>query len=97
MRYATFNESGILVGFYSDEFHCAQDTDEAIDIADRIEFLDYPGQRKWENCGIVPVGLPISPDIGPTITDYRENAIQNLVDRTARKRQFRDDGVTLAS
>ncbi|MCZ7886060.1 hypothetical protein [Agrobacterium salinitolerans] len=30
-----------------------------------------------------------------TITDY-ENAIQNLVDETARERQFRD-GVTLAS
>lgn len=31
----------------------------------------------------------------PTITDY-ENAIQNLVDSTAREKQFRD-GVTLAS
>jgi hypothetical protein len=31
----------------------------------------------------------------PTIIDY-ENAIQNLVDETARERQFRD-GVTLAS
>jgi hypothetical protein len=31
----------------------------------------------------------------PTITDY-ENAIQSLVDTTARERQFRD-GVTLAS
>jgi len=31
----------------------------------------------------------------PTITDY-ENAIQDLVDSTARERQFRD-GVTLAS
>ncbi|CAM3509475.1 hypothetical protein G6L26_007265 [Agrobacterium radiobacter] len=31
----------------------------------------------------------------PTITEY-ENAIQSLVDRTARERQFRD-GVTLAS
>ena len=32
---------------------------------------------------------------GPGITDY-ENAIQNLIDETARERQFRD-GVTLAS
>ncbi|WP_234825324.1 hypothetical protein [Agrobacterium pusense] len=31
----------------------------------------------------------------PSITDY-ENAIQNLVDETAREKQFRD-GVTLAS
>ncbi len=35
------------------------------------------------------------PEAPPTITDY-ENAIQNLVDSTARERQFRD-GVTLAS
>ncbi|QTK79699.1 hypothetical protein AT6N2_C2035 [Agrobacterium tumefaciens] len=34
-------------------------------------------------------------DPEPTITDY-ENAIQNLVDSTAREKQFRD-GVTLAS
>lgn len=36
--------------------------------------------------------IPAAP---PTITDY-ENAIQNLVDETAREKQFRD-GVTLAS
>ncbi|QIB36892.1 hypothetical protein G3A56_01840 [Rhizobium oryzihabitans] len=35
------------------------------------------------------------PPTVPTITDY-ENAIQNLVDETAREKQFRD-GVTLAS
>ncbi|UXS24180.1 hypothetical protein [Agrobacterium tumefaciens] len=34
-------------------------------------------------------------DLLPSIADY-ENAIQNLVDNTARERQFRD-GVTLAS
>lgn len=39
--------------------------------------------------------LEASQDSHLTITDY-ENAIQNLVDRTARERQFRD-GVTLAS
>ncbi|EHJ97701.1 hypothetical protein [Agrobacterium tumefaciens] len=37
----------------------------------------------------------LAPSHIPTITDY-ENAIQNLVDGTARERQFRD-GVTLAS
>lgn len=35
------------------------------------------------------------PPLIPAIIDY-ENAIQNLVDNTARERQFRD-GVTLAS
>jgi hypothetical protein len=39
--------------------------------------------------------LEAAPSAPPTITDY-ENAIQNLVDSTARERQFRD-GVTLAS
>lgn len=39
--------------------------------------------------------LDAMPDPSPTIIDY-ENAIQSLVDRTARERQFRD-GVTLAS
>ena len=39
--------------------------------------------------------LEAAPAAPPTITDY-ENAIQNLVDSTARERQFRD-GVTLAS
>ncbi len=37
----------------------------------------------------------LMPSFAPTITDY-ENAIQNLVDGTAREKQFRD-GVTLAS
>ncbi|KAA3504351.1 hypothetical protein DXM27_03685 [Rhizobium rhizogenes] len=41
-------------------------------------------------------GIQASPaPPAPTISDY-ENAIQNLVDSTARERQFRD-GVTLAS
>jgi hypothetical protein len=39
--------------------------------------------------------LKAIPASTPTITDY-ENAIQNLVDNTAREKQFRD-GVTLAS
>ncbi|CAN7484361.1 hypothetical protein LJR011_003537 [Agrobacterium tumefaciens] len=42
-------------------------------------------------------GIQLTPETqsAPTITDY-ENAIQNLVDNTAREKQFRD-GVTLAS
>lgn len=48
----------------------------------------------WLEEGNVPE--PYTPLPGaPTITDY-ENAIQNLVDSTAREKQFRD-GVTLAS
>lgn len=39
--------------------------------------------------------LETTPPPAPTITDY-ENAIQNLIDGTAREKQFRD-GVTLAS
>lgn len=50
---------------------------------------------EWEAEGntIPPYDEPPPPS--PAITDY-ENAIQNLVDSTARERQFRD-GVTLAS
>jgi hypothetical protein len=43
---------------------------------------------------IEEIQTPPAPPL-PTITDY-ENAIQNLVDSTAREKQFRD-GVTLAS
>lgn len=43
---------------------------------------------------IEEIQTPLPPSV-PTITDY-ENAIQDLVDSTARERQFRD-GVTLAS
>jgi hypothetical protein len=43
---------------------------------------------------IAEIGSPPEPS-PPTITDY-ENAIQNLVDSTARERQFAD-GVSLAS
>lgn len=69
---------------------------------DGVEFVvpDDPnnGDRQaiaqWEALGNV-----IPPYAGessaPTITDY-ENAIQNLVDSTARERQFAD-GVSLAS
>lgn len=44
---------------------------------------------------IPPYADNTEPTPSPTIADY-ENAIQNLVDTTARERQFRD-GVTLAS
>lgn len=37
----------------------------------------------------------LMPSVGSAIADY-ENAVQNLVDSTAREKQFRD-GVTLAS
>ncbi|NTA58415.1 hypothetical protein G6L32_07170 [Agrobacterium tumefaciens] len=43
---------------------------------------------------IEEIQTPLPPPV-PTITDY-ENGIQDLVDSTARERQFRD-GVTLAS
>lgn len=69
---------------------------------DGVEFVvpDDPnnGDRQaiaqWEALGnVIPTYAGESS--APTITDY-ENAIQNLVDSTARERQFRD-GVTLAS
>ncbi len=94
MRYATFDEDGFPTGFYSTEIHGESLPDNAAEITDEqwIEFIENPGQRKWVNGEIVIVDPSTNPT---TITDY-ENAIQNLVDNTARERQFRD-GVTLAS
>jgi hypothetical protein len=51
-------------------------------------------ERPMTDDEIAEIGITLEL-IPPTITDY-ENAIQNLVDGTARERQFRD-GVTLAS
>lgn len=65
---------------------------------------DWPDATDWLRNDVAQVGwiddggtftAPPSLPVVPTITDY-ENAIQNLVDTTARDRQFRD-GVTLAS
>lgn len=54
---------------------------------------------EWEEKGnVIPLYSDSTepvPSPAPTIADY-ENAIQNLVDSTAREKQFRD-GVTLAS
>ena len=49
----------------------------------------------WLGEGNTPLPYTGSNSPSPTIIDY-ENAIQNLVDSTAREKQFRDD-VTLAS
>lgn len=49
----------------------------------------------WLGEGNTPLPYTGSNSPSPTIIDY-ENAIQNLVDSTAREKQFRD-GVTLAS
>lgn len=49
----------------------------------------------WLEAGNTPLPYTGSNSPSPTITDY-ENAIQSLVDETAREKQFRD-GVTLAS
>lgn len=51
--------------------------------------------KEWEDQGNVIPSYSVEVAPPPTITDY-ENAIQNLVDNTARERQFAD-GVSLAS
>jgi len=94
MIFAIFNEQGFPMGFYSHEVHGDNIPEGAVEISESEwnDLLDNPGLRKWVDGEIVvidPISAPAS------ITDY-ENAIQNLVDSTARERQFRD-GVTLAS
>lgn len=62
-------------------------------VPDDMENSDRQRIAEWENEGnVIP---PFAQTLNTTITDY-ENAIQNLVDSTAREKQFRD-GVTLAS
>ena len=94
MKFALFSDNGFPEAFYSREIHGDKIPSEAVEITDGqwLEFIENHGQRKWVNGTVVTTEPSTTP---PTITDY-ENAIQNLVDSTARERQFRD-GVTLAS
>jgi hypothetical protein len=76
------------------------------DVVDTVSFEDHSDDPEWvevssdvfggfirqEDGSFLP---PDQSPLPPIITDY-ENAIQNLVDSTAREKQFRD-GVTLAS
>lgn len=93
MKYAVFLENGFPAGFYDDNLHGENIPAETVEISDAQweEFINNVGHRKWLDGEVVAY----EPSSEPTITDY-ENAIQNLVDSTARERQFRD-GVTLAS
>lgn len=93
-KFAEFDGDGFPTAFYSDEIHGNQMPEDAIQITEAQwrELIEYPGLRKWNNGEVVTFERP-QPTV--TIADY-ENAIQNLVDETARERQFRD-GVTLAS
>ncbi len=91
---AVFDINGFPSGFYSDELHGENIPVEAIEITEEQwqEFINHPRLRKWVDGDVVAAEPPTT---ALTIIDY-ENAIQNLVDSTARERQFRD-GVTLAS
>lgn len=97
MVFAKFDNDGFPVGFYTEEIHGNTIPAGSIEISEAQwkDFLDNAGLRRWENGGIVEIDPPAPPETSPTITDY-ENAIKNLVDETAREKQFRD-GVTLAS
>ncbi|MDH6294691.1 hypothetical protein [Agrobacterium fabrum] len=75
-------------------------------VVDTVSFEDHSEDEGWVEVGSDVFGgfvrqengvflQPDQPAATPVITDY-ENAIQNLVDSTAREKQFRD-GVTLAS
>ncbi|EGL63587.1 hypothetical protein AGRO_3656 [Agrobacterium sp. ATCC 31749] len=94
MTKAVFNSDGIPLGFYNEEIHGENIPADAIDISDEqwVDLLAGCGSRVWKNGEVVDIDPTFN---APTIADY-ENAIQNLVDSTAREKQFRD-GVTLAS
>lgn len=93
MKFAVFTGDGLPSAFFDPAIHGDNIPTESIEISDAQwgEFIDNVGHRKWMDGEVVAY----EPSSEPTITDY-ENAIQNLVDSTAREKQFRD-GVTLAS
>lgn len=97
MIYAKFDDLGFPIGFWIPEA-CSDPkavipTDAVVITEEQhLEFLENSGGRRYVDGEVVVVDPTTA---SATITDY-ENAIQNLVDNTARERQFRD-GVTLAS
>ncbi|MBB4406874.1 MULTISPECIES: hypothetical protein [Agrobacterium tumefaciens complex] len=97
MIYAKFDDNGFAVGFWvaaacSDPEAVIPTDAVVITEEQHLEFLENAGGRKFIDGEVVVVEPSTVP---ATILDY-ENAIQTLVDGTARERQFRD-GVTLAS
>lgn len=92
--YAAFGNDGFPMAFYCDELHGDAVSANAIEITEAQwrDLIENSGHRKWIDGAVVAVEPP-QPVV--TITDY-ENAIQDMVDNTAREKQFRD-GVTLAS
>lgn len=90
---ATFDTAGVPIAFFPSDFWPNGYPETAVEItsAQYEQLMSHQGSSRFVD-GLVIVDTP---EAGPTITDY-ENAIQNLVDSTARERQFRD-GVTLAS
>ncbi|WP_425639916.1 hypothetical protein [Agrobacterium radiobacter] len=97
MIYAKFDDNGFPLGFWIEEAYDKPEeivpTDAiVITEAQHLEFIENAGGRRYLD-GEVVIVEPAA--VSPSITDY-ENAIQNLVDSTARERQFRD-GVALAS
>ena len=97
MIYSKFDDNGFPLGFWIAKA-CSNPEEvipaDAVVITEEqhLEFLENAGGRKFIDGEVVIVEPSTVP---ATILDY-ENAIQNLVDNTARERQFRD-GVTLAS
>lgn len=94
---AKFDNDGFPLGFWIAEA-CSNPEEvipsDAVAITEvqHLEFLENSGGRRYVDGEVVVVDPITAP---ASITDY-ENAIQNLVDSTAREKQFRD-GVTLAS
>lgn len=97
MIYAKFDDNGFAVGFWvaaacSDPEAVIPTDAVVITEEQHLEFLENAGGHKFIDGEVIVVEPSTVP---ATILDY-ENAIQTLVDSTARERQFRD-GVTLAS
>lgn len=64
--FAVFDDRGLPQGFYTDEVHGDRIPTGAVEISqdDWMEFLDYQGQRRWEDGKVVehvPDAQPVAP------------------------------------
>lgn len=91
-KFALLDDTGRPVAFFDLDINSGKIPAEAVEISDAQwrELVGNQGQRRLVD-GVVVQDLP-SP---PTVEQY-QYAIQNIVDETAREKQF-NDGVTLAS
>ncbi|HEV7255737.1 MAG TPA: hypothetical protein VGN97_21885 [Mesorhizobium sp.] len=66
-KFATFDQAGLPLGFYTEDIHGEAIPDEAVKITDQQwkAFLNNPGRRRWDGTHVVPYEPPAEPDPVP--------------------------------